>query len=60
MAYLGLSCKVSKHSKNDYRTTFKLPNAKNKKGLKKYLMLNKEKLLKSGGNAHSKKAKRPP
>ena len=33
MAYLGLKIKVSKDSKNDYRTTFKLFYAK--KGLKK-------------------------
>ena len=33
MAYLGLKIKVSKDSKNDYRTTFKLFYTK--KGLKK-------------------------
>ena len=33
MTYLGLNFKVSKYSKNNYRTTFKLFRAK--KGLKK-------------------------
>ena len=55
MAYLGLNFKVSKHSKNknDYGTTLKLFYAK--KGLKN-LILKKDKLLKSGGNANFKKA----
>ena len=56
MAYLGLNFKFSKHSKNDYRATFKSSYAK--KGLKN-LILRKDKLLKSGGNANSKKAKWP-
>ena len=57
MAYLGLNFKVSKHSKSDHRTTFKLFYAK--KGIKN-LILKKDKLLKKGGNANFKKAKWPP
>ena len=57
MPYLGLNFKVSKHSENNYRTTFKLFYAK--KGLQE-LILAKDKLLKNGGNTHFKKTKRPP
>ena len=53
MAFLGLNFKVSKHSKNDYRTTFQLFYAKKK------LKLKKDKLLESGGNANFKQAKWP-
>ena len=56
MAYLGLKFKVSKHSKNYYRTTFKLFYAKNKGNL----TLKEDKLLKSGGNTNFRKAKRLP
>ena len=37
MAYLGLNFKVSKHSKNDYKTTLKLFYAK-KKDLKNLIL----------------------
>ena len=49
MVYLGLNFKVPKHLENDYRTAFKLFYAK--EGLKN-LILKKDKLLKSGGNAY--------
>ena len=59
MVYLGLNFKVSKHSKKIYiyRTT-KVVLCKT--GHKKPHIEKKDKLLKSGGNANFKKAKRPP
>ena len=58
MACLGLKFKVSKYSKNDYRTSFKSFYAK-KMCLENFL-LKEDKLLKSGGNTNFRKAKRLP